>query len=107
MAKKSSRSSAGKTVEALKHDKAKRKNIPTAEHQSVLDKNEQDPVRVAHERRNRDLDPQRFWRGKGKQDRSDLVVQAPRSISLQRFEQNGRNDDSGDQLAALRAANGM
>ena len=32
-----------KTVETLKHDEAKRKNIPTAEYQSVLQKDEQDP----------------------------------------------------------------
>ena len=47
MAKKNS---TGKTVEALKHDEATRKNIPTAEYQSVMQKNEQDPVRVAYER---------------------------------------------------------
>src|SRR5690606_25938875 len=35
------------------------------------------PVRVAYERRNRDLDPQLVWRGKDEQDWSDLVVQAP------------------------------
>src|SRR5271165_3979785 len=66
-----------KTVEALKHAEATRKNIPTAEYQSVLQKNEQDPVRVAYERRNRDLDPQLVWRGKDVQDWSDLVVHAP------------------------------
>jgi len=66
-----------KTVEALKHDEAKRKNIPTAEYQSVLQKEEQSPVRIAYGRRNRDLDPQLVWRGKDEQDWSDLVVQAP------------------------------
>src|SRR5213594_1611237 len=66
-----------KTVETLKHDEARRKNIPTAEYQSVMQKNEQDPVRVAYERRNRDLDPQLVWRGKDEQDWSDLVVHAP------------------------------
>jgi len=66
-----------KTVEALKHDEAKRKNIPTAEYQSVLQKDEQSPVRIAYERRNRDLDPQLVWRGKDEQDWSDLVVHAP------------------------------
>src|SRR6266851_2501773 len=66
-----------KTVETLKHAEATRKNIPTAEYQSVLQKNEQDPVRVAYERRNRDLDPQLVWRGKDEQDWSDLVVHAP------------------------------
>jgi len=66
-----------KTIETLKHDEAKRKNIPTAEHQSVMAKEAQDPVRMAYERRNRDLDPQLVWRGKDEQDWSDLVVQAP------------------------------
>ncbi len=66
-----------KTVEALKHAEATRKNIPTAEYQSVLQKNQQDPVRVAYERRNRDLDPQLVWRGKDEQDWSDLVAYAP------------------------------
>src|SRR5438105_4196608 len=40
-------------------------------------KDEQSPVRIAYERRNRDLDPQLVWRGKDEQDWSDLVVQAP------------------------------
>jgi len=73
MAKKSTT----KSVEALKHEEATRKNIPTAEYQSVLQKEEQNPVRVAYERRNRDLDPQLVWRGKDEQDWSDLVVHAP------------------------------
>ncbi len=51
------------TVETLNHD-ATRKNIPTAEYQSVMAKDEQKPVRVEYERRNRDLDPQLVWRGK-------------------------------------------
>ncbi|MDR1276692.1 MAG: site-specific DNA-methyltransferase [Candidatus Accumulibacter sp.] len=63
-------------VEALKHEKATRKNIPTAEYQAVLAKTEQAPVRVAMERRNRDLDPQLVWRGKDVHDDADLVVQA-------------------------------
>src|SRR6059036_436575 len=66
-----------KTVETLKHDGATRKNIPTAELQPVLQKKEQSPVRVAYERRNRDLDPQLVWRGKDEQDWSDLVVNVP------------------------------
>ena len=65
------------TVEALKHDEATRKNIPTAEYQSVMHKEEQSPLRIAYERRNRDLDPQLVWRGKDQQDWSDLVVHAP------------------------------
>ena len=66
-----------KQVETLTHDEASRKNIPTAEYQSVMDKDDQSPVRIAYERRNRDLDPQLVWRGKDEQDWSDLVVQAP------------------------------
>src|SRR5450759_3632942 len=66
-----------KTVETLKHDEASRRNIPTAEFQSVMKKDEQDPIRLAYERRNRDLDPQLVWRGKDEQDWSDLVVSAP------------------------------
>src|SRR5436190_24151541 len=76
-----------KSVETLMHDEASRKNIPTAEYQSVLQKEEQRPVRVTlwrsaagleneKETRNRDLDPQLVWRGKDEQDWSDLVVQA-------------------------------
>ena len=67
----------GKTVEALHHEEATRRNIPTAEYQSVLEKEAQTPIRVAYERRNRDLDPQLVWRGKDQQDWSDLVVHAP------------------------------
>jgi adenine-specific DNA-methyltransferase len=66
-----------KTVETLTHDEASRKNIPTAEFQSVMRKDEQTPIRVAYERRNRDLDPQLVWRGKDEQDWSDLVTHAP------------------------------
>jgi adenine-specific DNA-methyltransferase len=68
---------AEKTVEALRHEEAKRRLIPTAEFQSVLPKHEAEPLRVAYERRNKDLDPQLVWRGKDQQDWSDLVVQAP------------------------------
>ncbi len=73
MAKKSTK----KTVETLKHDADKRKNIPTAEFQSVVKEDQQSPIRIAYERRNRDLDPQLVWRGKDEQDWSDLVVHAP------------------------------
>lgn len=79
---------APKQIANLKHAEAKRKNIPTAEYQSVMQKEEQAPVRVSYVRgskgleeekqtRNRDLDPQLVWRGKDQQDWSDLVVNAP------------------------------
>ncbi|MBK8916273.1 MAG: site-specific DNA-methyltransferase [Phycisphaerales bacterium] len=93
MAKNNSKKPAAKkTVEALTHDEASRKNIPTAEYQSVVPKEMQAPIRIAYERavggdadplaaekagRNRDLDPQLVWRGKDEKDWSDLVVQAP------------------------------
>src|SRR5680860_1093743 len=74
-----------KTVEALTHEEATRKNIPTAEYQSVVEGDDQAPVQVAYPRdgsalteekdsRNGDLDPQLVWRGKDQQDWSDLVV---------------------------------
>src|SRR6266581_6600621 len=66
-----------KKVETLTHEKASRLNIPTAEYQSVMRTEELSPIRVAYERRNRDLDPQLVWRGKDEQDWSDLVVPAP------------------------------
>jgi adenine-specific DNA-methyltransferase len=64
-------------VETLKHEDATRKNIPTAEYQSVMQKEKASPIQVAYERRNKDLDPQLVWRGKDVQDWSDLVVNAP------------------------------
>jgi adenine-specific DNA-methyltransferase len=68
---------AAKAVKALTHEEAKRRNIPTAEYESVVEPTDKSPIRVAYERRNRDLDPQLVWRGKDEQDESDLVIQAP------------------------------
>jgi adenine-specific DNA-methyltransferase len=67
----------GKTVEAITHAADTRRNIPTAELQAVVAETHAAPVRVAYERRNRDLDPQLVWRGKDEQDWSDLIVPAP------------------------------
>ena len=77
-----------KQVEALRHDEASRKHIPTAEYQSLLASTEKEPIEVRYSRsaagleeekdsRNRDLDPQLVWRGKDEKDWSDLVVPAP------------------------------
>ena len=66
-----------KSVETLTHDEAARRNIPTAEYHPVMAEEDKAPIRVAYERRNRDLDPQLVWRGKDEQDAADLVVQAP------------------------------
>ena len=64
-----------KTVEPLTHDGVRRKNIPTAEYQSVMRKEGEQPVRVAYERsaaelekekagRSHNLAPQLIWHGK-------------------------------------------
>ena len=66
-----------KSVETLTHGEAARRNIPTAEYHPVMADEDKAPIRVAYERRNRDLDPQLVWRGKDEQDAADLVVQAP------------------------------
>ena len=63
-------------VETLTHD-ATRKNIPTAEFESIMREQDKTPIQLAYERRNKDLDPQIVWRGKEEQDWSDLIVQAP------------------------------
>ena len=52
------------TVVTFTHDEASRKNIPTAEYQSIVAKEIEAPIRISYERRNRDLDPQLVWRGK-------------------------------------------
>jgi adenine-specific DNA-methyltransferase len=74
---KKPRRSSGKSVETLIHGEESRRNIPTAEAQPLVDEDLQHPIRVAYQRRNRDLDPQLVWRGKDDQDSSDLMVQAP------------------------------
>ena len=76
MAKKS-KTGKSKIVATITHGKAKRTNIPTAEYQAVMAEDDRNPIQVAYQRRNRDLDPQLVWRGKDHQDWSDLVVQAP------------------------------
>ncbi len=76
MAKAPKKPAADRAVEAPTYPESKRKNIPTAEYQAMLAKADEQ-IRVAYERRNRDLDPQLVWRGKESQDASDLVVNAP------------------------------
>src|ERR671925_1036898 len=93
-----------RTVETLTHEKARRKNIPTAEYQSVMQKEEESPVRVAYERRNRDLDPQLIWRGKDEQDWSDLVVHAPPLYIQEKIHPKVLIDDLLRQTAAEREA---
>ncbi len=73
-----------KTVETLTHGDSSRKNIPTAEFRSVMDRSEQSPVQLAYQRRNRDLDPQLVWRVADDQNWFGLVVQTPRRSSSRR-----------------------
>ena len=65
-----------KTIEAISHEGVKRKNIPTAEYESVVEKDQLKSKKVRYPR-NTDLDPQLVWRGKDEQDSRDLVVHAP------------------------------
>jgi adenine-specific DNA-methyltransferase len=76
VAKRRAASKGQKKVETLRHPDNKRLNIPTAEHQSVLEAEHLSRKEVRYPR-NTDLDPQFVWRGKDYQDWSDLVVQAP------------------------------
>ena len=69
--------SPGKSIEAQRHEQDTRTNIPTAEYQSMVEEDTEAPLRVAYQRRNRDLDPQLVWRGKDEQDLNDLVVNVP------------------------------
>ena len=71
------RAKQAKSVETFTYEEARRRNLPSAEHQPLMREDEQNPVRLSYKRRNRDLDPQLVWRGKDEQDWSDLVVNAP------------------------------
>jgi len=66
-----------KEVGTHTHPDDRRVGLPSAEVQPMVAPADLDPIRVAFERRNRDLDPQLVWRGKDELDWSDLVVAAP------------------------------
>jgi adenine-specific DNA-methyltransferase len=99
MAKKSK---APKQVETHTHKSATRKNIPSAEHQSVVDEETKSPIRVAIARRNPDLDPQLVWRGKDTQNWSELVVDAPPLYIQERIHPKHLIDDLQQQTEARR-----
>ena len=65
-----------KAVKSLKHEGARRRNIPTAEMEPVVQPNVKEPIAVRYPR-NTDIDPQLMWRGKDAADWSNLVVTAP------------------------------
>ncbi len=104
MPKKPPKTPAMKDVVTLTHDEASRKNIPTAEYESVMKDERQSPLRVAYERRNRDLDPQLVWRGKDEQDWSDLVVSAPPLFIQEKVHPKVLIDDLRRQSEAARIA---
>src|SRR5437762_11463981 len=89
------------SVEALRHND-KRRNIPTAELEPVMDEKDKSPIRLAYERRNRDLDPQLVWRGKDEQDWSDLIVHAPPLYIREKVHPKVLIDDLLRQSKALR-----
>jgi len=93
-----------KIIDTLLHKEASRRNIPTAEYQSVMRADELSPIRVAYERRNRDLDPQLVWRGKDEQDWSDLVVPAPPLYIQEKVQPKILIDDLERQTKAGKAA---
>ena len=95
-----------KSVEALKHEEARRPNLPSAEHQPLMRDEEQSAVRVAYERRNRDLDPQLVWRGKDEQDSADLEVNVPPLYIQERVHPKVLVDDLMRQTAKRRESEG-
>ena len=64
-------------VSQITHTEDKRKNIPTAEYQAVVEDDTKKVIPVTVKRRNPDLDPQLVWRGKEEQDWINLNTQAP------------------------------
>jgi adenine-specific DNA-methyltransferase len=107
-----------KTVAALMHEADKRRNIPTAEYQSVFTPDDKKPLELRYQR-NTDLDPQLVWRGKDQQDWSDLVVHAPPLYiqekvhpkvlvdDLMRQTKESRSQDIGQQVDLFADFNGV
>ena len=75
--RKAPKRKAAKKIVSLKHKQAKRRNIPTAQMEAVVQDEDKAAIRAAYARRNKDLDPQLVWRGKEEQNLSDLLVDAP------------------------------
>ena len=76
-------------IDDIRHEEATRTNIPTAEDSSLLSDEQAGPTPVGYVRarssrehpedyvRDQDHDPQLVWKGKDKEDETDLVVGAP------------------------------
>ena len=93
MAARRTKKANSKSIDSLTHEEARRTNLPSAEHQSLMRDEEQKPFRLAYERRNLDLDPQLVWRGKDQQDQSDLVVNVPPLYIQERIHPKALIDD--------------
>lgn len=73
---KPSKSESQKSIETFTHAEAKRTNIPTAEHESVMKQSDEQPLKVNY-KRPEPSEPELIWRGKDKAAYADLVVSAP------------------------------
>lgn len=70
------KSESQKSIETFTHAEAKRTNIPTAEHESVMKQSDEQPLKVNYQRPE-PSEPELIWRGKDKAAYADLVVSAP------------------------------
>ena len=84
-----------KQVASLAHADASRANLPSAEHQALMDDEERAPIIVEYRRRDADLDPQLVWRGKAEpSDEADsLAVSAPPLYIQERVHPKALVDD--------------
>ncbi|MEX1133600.1 MAG: DNA methyltransferase [Acidimicrobiia bacterium] len=73
--KTTAKKSTAKKIEATKHAKDTRTNIPTAELEKFAEEDEKKPTKLLYPR-DPSLDPQLVWKGKDEQDASDLEVPA-------------------------------
>ena len=97
-----------KSVETITHDDATRANLPSAEHQALMDEDDQNPMLVEYRRRDPDLDPQLVWRGKaeptGDPDADALAVSAPPLYIQERVHPKALIEDLIRDTAARRQA---
>ena len=98
-----------KSVEALTHGEASRANLPSAEHQPLMDDSERAPIIVEYRRRDADLDPQLVWRGKAEpsadtESGDTFAVSAPPLYIQERVHPKALIDDLIRQTAAREIA---
>ena len=96
-----------KSVETLTHDEATRANLPSAEHQPLMDDAERAPIIVEYRRRDNDLDPQLVWRGKAEPhpdgETDSFAVSAPPLYIQERVHPKALVDDLIRETAARNA----